>query len=500
MSSPKPYTRRSRLIITLAGTLLIVLGWATAASADWTTINTNNGQIDASWGDPIYSDECTFTSRQADEIKNAWLKYDGTSIYLRIESCDPNQVLSDNTTQKRMRAVGAIDCNGNGEFDDPYVIGPDGDRLIIFYNNPDDTVWVHDGGLSPIFQADSSAQRTYSEKVGNNLEWKADISNLYPGCRASVASKQLAWATAEVTCTGSICTSSQTLDQSSSTTTLLNPLDYGDLVNPNPSANPPTCEQYPSRLPCNGARHGIVGGAAILGQDIDPNEGDLQNTGAVADDTNNTGSVDDEDGVAPTAAFAWSTANGGSLDVTTTGGSGYLSCWVDWNNDKDLVDAGEKVVSDLAVSAGSHTVPFTVPSTPSGVPYARCRISPATGAGITGPIYGGEVEDYRWLPQTATLKISKVSASNAQLSWNEVSVDDRYDLFRSLTPYFTPSGDPLANDVVDSPYTDAGVIGPPPDVFFYRLVKVRSADGATYTSVPSNEVGLFEYALAPGIP
>lgn len=511
MSSLTKHSSRYRLFITIAGSLLIVLTWATAASADWTTINTNDGQIDASWGDPLYSDACTNTERPADEIKNAWLKFDGTSIYLRIESCDPTKMLSDNTGQVKMRAVGAIDCNGNGEFDDPDVESEVGDRLIVYYNytgnpNSGDQVWVlrpiQDGleiRYDQVIQADGAALGTYSEEVGANLEWKTDISTIIPGCRASIAAKDLAWATAEVT--GDVFT---IIDQSTSSTTMFNPMDFGDLTNP----DPPGCTTagYPTRLPCEGARHGIVAGAAILGLEIDPNEGNLPNErfgpdlGADADDNDNTGSADDEDGTVPTAAFAWSTSSGGSLDITTAGGSGYVSCWIDWNNDKDLVDAGEKIVSDLPVSAGSHTVKFAVPSVPSGVYYARCRISPASGTTPAGAIYGGEVEDYRWLPQTATLEIGTSGASDAVLSWNEVSASDRYDLYRSLTPYFTPTGDPLANDVVDSPYTDASVLGAPPDVFFYRLVKVRTVDSAPYASAPSNEVGLFEYALSPGTP
>jgi hypothetical protein len=342
-----------------------------------------------------------------------------------------------------------------------------------------------------------SSDATYAERVATpdflNVEWKTDLMALPPACRGSVNAVQIGWETGRVTMV-------YTPVDSTGTYPFSNPLDFGDLPNTSGSNPYTSCPQgYPTRSPCDGARHGVTNDYPIkLGSTVDPDDGGLQNTAATSDDTTNTGSADDEDGVVPTAAFAWSTASGGSLDVGVSSGSGYLSCWIDWDNDLDLVDDAQPELLNVPVSSGSRAVPFPVPVTPSGVYYARCRVSPVMGAGVSGAIYGGEVEDYRWLPQTAMLEISTSGASDALLSWNTVSGSDLYDLFRSATPYFTPSGSPLANDVNGSSYLNSGVLGPPPNVYFYRLVKVRTVDSTTYASVPSNEVGLFEYSIVPG--
>lgn len=498
-------TRHTPRWAALAGIVLLAV-LAGVVHAAWTTINTNDGQVDAGWGSPDYSDPCTFTSRQVDEIKNAWVRWDGTAIYFRIETCagPPLTPKSGSGLQtKSMRAVAAIDCNKNGTYTDNDSGGvPNGDRLVVYYDNTgpnSDQVWLLTGSGTAVFQLPDTA---YSEEVppptATSIEWQMPLQYLYPACRASTDTLNIMLATVEVQ-----SNSSTTIDQTNTPIAWHNPIDYGDLNNPNPANN--TCEQYPTRLPCNGARHGVVVGTAILGQEIDPDQGNLHNASALADDASNTGSVDDEDGVQPTRAFAWSNSGGGSLSVTVSGGSGYLSCWIDWNGNNSLTDSGEKVISGLAVSTGGHTPTFSIPISPLGLYYARCRVSPTTGVGVTGPIYGGEVEDYRWLPQTSALSISKPNASDVQLSWNDLSASDGYNLYRSPAPYFSPgdtgvtllSGSPFA----DPPVTDAGVLGnASDDNYFYVMTKTRTVDSVVYESVPSNTVGLFEFALVPGAP
>lgn len=490
--------RRSWRGLILGGVALLVAAIAPVAFAAWTTINTDDGQVDPSWGSPDYTDACTFTSRQVDEIKSAWIRWDGTALYFRMDTCATPPLTTAGPGHK-MRAIAAIDCNKNGSFQDPDSGGTYGDRLVAYYDDAD-AVWLLTGSGTAVYQLPNA---TYAEEVPTasptSIEWRMPIQYIYPACRGSIDALQVVLATVEVQ-----GFNSTTIDQSSPVT-WHNPMDYGDLPNPNPQANPPTCEQYPTRVGCDGPRHGIVSGAAILGPTVDADGGELQSATAGLDDQTNTGSADDEDGVTPTRAFVWSNGGSGSLDVTISGGSGYLNCWVDWNDDDDFADSGEQIVTNAAVSPGTSARTFAVPVDPLNLYYARCRVSPNAGATLTGAIYGGEVEDYRWLPLTTALAIAKPNASDVQLTWSDLSASDGYNIYRSASPYFGPgdggvsllTGSPFA----DPPATDAGVLGnAADDNYFYVLTKTRTVSSVTYESVPSNTVGLFEFALVAGTP
>ena len=70
-----------------------------------------------------------------------------------------------------------------------------------------------------------------------------------------------------------------------------------------------------------------------------------------------------------------------------------------------------------------------------------------------------------------------------------------YTIWRGATPYFTPTGTPLATVVPPSNhYDDVGVLGPPASSHYY-LVEGRPAAGG---SLPSQRTGVFEFPLTPG--
>jgi hypothetical protein len=155
-----------------------------------------------------------------------------------------------------------------------------------------------------------------------------------------------------------------------------------------------------------GARH--ILGDLYLGTVID-GESDGQESGdADGDDT--LDSNDDEDGVVRTPGVNWEPGTvgegkGGSVDVTVSGCSGtcYLSAWIDWDNDDDFADGGDKILADRAVTNGSNTdITFDIPdgTTVEGNSfYARFRLYPSSTGGSaspTGEVYSGEVEDYQW--------------------------------------------------------------------------------------------------------
>ncbi|MGA9348811.1 MAG: GEVED domain-containing protein [Anaerolineae bacterium] len=172
----------------------------------------------------------------------------------------------------------------------------------------------------------------------------------------------------------------------------------------------------------DGARH--ILGDLYLGTVID-GESDGQESGdADGDDT--LDSSDDEDGVVRTPGVNWEPGTvgegkGGSVDVTVTGCSGtcYLSAWIDWDNNSDFADGGDKILADRAVTNGSNTdITFDIPdgTTVEGNSfYARFRLYPSSTGGSaspTGEVYNGEVEDYRWSFDPTAVTLTRLDATS----------------------------------------------------------------------------------------
>ena len=240
-----------------------------------------------------------------------------------------------------------------------------------------------------------------------------------------------------------------------------------------------------------------------LGAQIDADDGGLRDDPARADDTTDT---DDEDGVEVTYGLVWSTGGTGSLDVTISGGSGVLNCWIDWNDDDDFADSGEHVIDETAVSAGDSTHSFAIPAGvdfTTGPRYARCRLAPNSGEGnvATGAVWGGEVEDYLWLPQATTASIT-LSGNNAVISWTHLTQNESYQVYRATSPYFRLTDATALTPIVGaSPweYTDSNAAGnASDDNYFYVVVGRKDVDGTIIESTPSAEVALFEFPLSPG--
>jgi len=186
--------------------------------------------------------------------------------------------------------------------------------------------------------------------------------------------------------------------------------DYGDL----PSG-------YPVTSTDNGARH--IAQGLRLGNNIDTEADGQPSAGADGDDT---ADADDEDGVVPTSGVKWSVGspptNGGSVDVTVNGCSGtcYLSGWINWNTgtDTDFNDTGEQIFTDQAVTNGTQTLTFSIPT---GVTFpntfdARFRLCGTSGTctAVTGEVTNGEVEDYQWDfgPNAVTLREMEAHSVN----------------------------------------------------------------------------------------
>jgi predicted extracellular nuclease len=145
------------------------------------------------------------------------------------------------------------------------------------------------------------------------------------------------------------------------------------------------------------------------------------------------------DGVRPTGTVRWNTTSGGSVDVIVNSQTGgYVSGWVDWNNDGDFSDPGEAIFSNEAFGAGAatHTIAFAIPAgtpTATGTFNARFRVYdqaqlPDSRPGSGEPSYalaqpansaiGGEVEDYTWDNSATAIELLGFSGnSTSATSW-----------------------------------------------------------------------------------
>ncbi|PSU98121.1 GEVED domain-containing protein [Photobacterium kishitanii] len=135
----------------------------------------------------------------------------------------------------------------------------------------------------------------------------------------------------------------------------------------------------------------------ILGTRWDPDLHDFYSNDATGDDR--TGE-DDEDGITMPADIIVATST--TIPVTVTGGNGFLSAFVDLNNNGVFTDPGERVLDDLAVSAGNNNVALTLSAGPTGgfdgltfIRFRLCTVSDLCDT-PTGIVANGEVEDYQF--------------------------------------------------------------------------------------------------------
>jgi len=160
--------------------------------------------------------------------------------------------------------------------------------------------------------------------------------------------------------------------------------DFGDLP-----------DVYATLQGSNGARHRK--GEYWLGAKIDS-----ELNGQPSADANGDNALDqpDEDGIVVSPIFVNSTA---TVTATPSRHGGYLQGWIDWNNDGDFNDAGERVITNHLLTPSQpalNTVSFAVPAgVTSANVYARFRYGEFANGGNAigtpvGPALIGEVEDY----------------------------------------------------------------------------------------------------------
>jgi subtilisin family serine protease len=140
----------------------------------------------------------------------------------------------------------------------------------------------------------------------------------------------------------------------------------------------------------DGARH-KVGGYYLGAPGSNAVDAELDGAPSEANGDDLAG-FDDEAGI----SFGALVPGGTTRLVVQASQSGYLQGWVDWNNDGDFNDVGERVLADKGLVAGSNEVFVNVPAGANVAQvYSRFRFGAFGINTINGAATFGEVEDYR---------------------------------------------------------------------------------------------------------
>ncbi|HXJ57805.1 MAG TPA: immunoglobulin domain-containing protein, partial [Verrucomicrobiae bacterium] len=203
-------------------------------------------------------------------------------------------------------------------------------------------------------------------------------------------------------------------------------LDFGDAPEP----------AYPTLLANNGARHVLLPGV-YLGTGVNAEPDGQPDANAAGDNS----LASEEDGV----VFQGTLYPGQPASVLVVASTnGLLNAWIDFDGVNAWGQAGEQILTNRALVAGTNEVPFLVPPTAmAGTTFARFRFSTVPGLGFGGTLGGqipdGEVEDYA---------VSIVPAANLALAPSAAAIRVNAGANATLTLAVTNFGPSTATAVV----------------------------------------------------
>lgn len=170
---------------------------------------------------------------------------------------------------------------------------------------------------------------------------------------------------------GARCANAPVIDEDSN-------IDFGDAP-----------DSYLTLLNSNGPRHELDG-VTWLGSEAPDGEQD----GFVSPQSDETTGIDDEwtnGGIGFVTALEAGLDSKVMVEASTTG---YLSAWIDWNQDGSFDGENEKVFSDYQLSAGENELFLNVDvNALTGTTWARFRFSQQTNLEYYGGSTSGEVVD-----------------------------------------------------------------------------------------------------------
>jgi uncharacterized repeat protein (TIGR01451 family) len=307
-------------------------------------------------------------------------------------------------------AIKIVDANNSTETLDTVITDTDSTQLskavITLTNNPaivGDALSINATALSVIaagaITADTSVPNQITLNGNANLaDYEAALELIEFSTTATNTTTRTV--TVRVTDTSNQASNTATTNISIQVPSVID-LDYGDA--PDTGTGTGT-DNYQTTANDGGAAQVVinaVGQVLSLGNNIDVDDGSLQNNTALADDNN--GTTDDEDGVSSFPTLTTTANQTYTVPVSVQNNvplvNAYLAGYIDFNKDGDFLDAGEK--SATVTIPRTFNVTFTTPTgmTP-GNTYARFRlgqvqatVESATGASANTD--NGEVEDYQ---------------------------------------------------------------------------------------------------------
>jgi hypothetical protein len=99
-----------------------------------------------------------------------------------------------------------------------------------------------------------------------------------------------------------------------------------------------------------------------------------------------------------------------------------IDAWIDFNQDGDWNDVGEKIFNSSPVTSGMQTLNFTVPSSAKlGGTHARVRVSTSGGLAPTWATSDGEVEDYAITIDSSPVAVVDTAINNDKLGRSDVT-------------------------------------------------------------------------------
>ncbi len=266
-------------------------------------------------------------------------------------------------------------------------------------------------------------------------------------------------------------------------------LDFGDAP-----------DSYRTTLAAGGPSHGLLAGLS-LGSGPDRELDGRPSIGADGDDVAGligAGGVviDDEDGVRVLTPIG--PGANATFEVTltnTTGQTGFLQAWADFNRNGNFDDAGERIIVDATRAAGVNLFSIPVPSSVTPGPlYTRFRYSLVPGVGIGGQTDAGEVEDHVFTIQASANLANPDSFSvtrNSQANFLDVLTNDFETPTSQLTITSIDRGATNPESSVIIANGGRGILYTPPTGFIGRdtfTYTVRNTAGQTATTTVSINV------------
>lgn len=174
-----------------------------------------------------------------------------------------------------------------------------------------------------------------------------------------------------------------------------------------------------------------------------------------------------------------------SMDASTTSNT-YYYIWVDWNNDMDFEDAGEKVLGtgSIAVATGTLTIPST---TPLGSYRVRLAAATVSTIGACGTPANGNYVDFTLdivappscVPPTS-FAVTGFTDTNANFSWTPsiTPPNNGYEYYYSTTNSAPTAAVAASGTFTGGSAATSGIIpGLTPSTTYY--VWIRSACSGT---------------------